>query len=241
MIFSWKNCSGEWKQVILVAECVFLRSLYGCTPAFYWIPSAALSAAIFTTVANLVTQLKQVYAFIRASPIEAVIWFAEVMITSTDARDLYVPLLPPHNTSRPAPAPISSSISVTSPAPGVIVYRFEESAIHPNIARSKVAVVACARATTRRGQTLAKNTGDRPWNDSVPSVNEEEEAKRPKLSALMLDFGKIAHMDVTAVQALVDMRSERERQSNAHQQRVSDSELELEQSVSALPDVEKKL
>ncbi|KIY46492.1 sulfate permease [Fistulina hepatica ATCC 64428] len=262
------KCGVRTPAAGILTAVVVIVALYGCTPAFYWIPSAALSAVIIHAVANLVTPPKQVYAFIRASPIEAVIWFAGVIvsvfgtiedgiytticvsvalllvrvamprghflgrvrvegardhvvpsdaeITSTDARDLYVPLLlPPSKTSIPAPAsvpaPISSSIPVTPPAPGVILYRFEESAIYPNIARLNVAVVACARATTRRGQALAKNKGDRPWNDAVPSVDEEEEAKRPRLHALVLDFGGVAHVDVTAVQALVDTRSELER------------------------------
>ncbi|KIY48067.1 hypothetical protein FISHEDRAFT_73984 [Fistulina hepatica ATCC 64428] len=66
---------------IVLTAVVVIVALYGCTPTFYWIPSAALSTAIFTAVANLVTPPKQVSTFIRASPIEAVTWFTGVMVS----------------------------------------------------------------------------------------------------------------------------------------------------------------
>ncbi|KIY46498.1 hypothetical protein FISHEDRAFT_75591 [Fistulina hepatica ATCC 64428] len=132
--------------------------------------------------------LFKVYAFVRVSPIEAVIWLAGVIvlvfgtvedsiytkicalaalllvrvamlrgdclghvrvegagnpsdaeITST-VRDLYVPLLPPPNTSRSVAA--SASTSVTPAAAGMIICRIEEGTIYPNVARLNVAVVA---------------------------------------------------------------------------------------------------
>lgn len=60
---------------------VVLVALYGLTPAFYWIPSAGLSAVIIHAVADLVAKPAQVYSFWRVSPLEFVIWWAAVLVT----------------------------------------------------------------------------------------------------------------------------------------------------------------
>jgi sodium-independent sulfate anion transporter 11 len=89
--------SGHW---ILLQECaqikirsphaplagvftaiIVLVALYGLTPAFFWIPSAGLSAVIIHAVADLVAKPSQVYSFWRVSPIEFVIWLAAVLVT----------------------------------------------------------------------------------------------------------------------------------------------------------------
>lgn len=54
-------------------------ALYGLTDAFYWIPTAALSAVIIHAVADLVASPPQVYAYWRISPLEFVIWCAGVL------------------------------------------------------------------------------------------------------------------------------------------------------------------
>ncbi|OCH95309.1 sulfate permease [Obba rivulosa] len=65
----------------LFSALVVIVALYGLTPAFYWIPSAALSAVIVHAVADLVASPKHVYSFWRVSPVEFVIWFAGMLVT----------------------------------------------------------------------------------------------------------------------------------------------------------------
>ncbi|KAI0747884.1 sulfate permease [Daedaleopsis nitida] len=65
----------------LFSAVVVIVALYGLTPAFFWIPTAALSAVIVHAVADLVASPQQVYSFWRVSPIEFVIWFASVLVT----------------------------------------------------------------------------------------------------------------------------------------------------------------
>jgi sodium-independent sulfate anion transporter 11 len=60
---------------------IVIVALYGLTPAFFWIPNAALSAVIIHAVADLVTSPAQAYAFWRISPLEFVIWLAAVLVT----------------------------------------------------------------------------------------------------------------------------------------------------------------
>jgi sodium-independent sulfate anion transporter 11 len=60
---------------------IVIVALYGLTPAFQWIPSAALSAVIIHAVADLVAKPSQVYSFWRVSPLEFFIWLAAVLVT----------------------------------------------------------------------------------------------------------------------------------------------------------------
>ncbi|KAG6821156.1 hypothetical protein H0H93_005376 [Arthromyces matolae] len=65
----------------IVTAIVVIVALYGLTPAFYWIPTAGLSAVIIHAVADLVASPSQVFSFWRVSPLEFLIWAAAVLIT----------------------------------------------------------------------------------------------------------------------------------------------------------------
>ncbi|KAF8497075.1 sulfate transporter family-domain-containing protein [Russula emetica] len=65
----------------ILSGIIVLVSLYGLTPAFYWIPTAALSAVIIHAVADLVTKPAQAYRFWCVSPFEFFIWLAAVIVT----------------------------------------------------------------------------------------------------------------------------------------------------------------
>ena len=47
----------------ILSGIIVLVALYGLTPAFYWVPTAGLSAVIIHAVADLVTKPPQVYKF----------------------------------------------------------------------------------------------------------------------------------------------------------------------------------
>jgi solute carrier family 26 (sodium-independent sulfate anion transporter), member 11 len=65
----------------ILSGIIVIVALYGLTPAFYWIPTAALSAVIIHAVADLVTKPPQVYQFWRHNPLEFFIWAAAVLVT----------------------------------------------------------------------------------------------------------------------------------------------------------------
>lgn len=79
----------------VVTAIVVLVALYGLTPAFYWIPTAGLSAIIIHAVADLVAPPSQVYSYWRVSPLEFIIWWAAVLITvfSSIENGIYVSIL----------------------------------------------------------------------------------------------------------------------------------------------------
>ncbi|KAL4074505.1 sulfate transporter family-domain-containing protein [Scleroderma yunnanense] len=65
----------------ILTAVVVIVALYGLTSAFYWIPTAGLSAVIIHAVADLVASPSQVYSFWRISPLEFFIWAAAVLVT----------------------------------------------------------------------------------------------------------------------------------------------------------------
>lgn len=65
----------------IVTSVIVIVALYGLTPAFFWIPTAGLSAVIIHAVADLVASPSQVYSFWRVSPLEFFIWVAAVLVT----------------------------------------------------------------------------------------------------------------------------------------------------------------
>ncbi|TRM56515.1 sulfate transporter family-domain-containing protein [Schizophyllum amplum] len=125
-------------------------------------------------------------------------------------REIYVPL-----------AETGEGIEVIPPAPGVIIYRFEESYLYPNSSVMNERIVDYVRARTRRGKDFSNvSLADRAWNDPGPrggSVDEERERNDalPLLRAVVLDFSSVSHIDTTAVQSLIDTRNEIERWTDA--------------------------
>lgn len=65
----------------IITAIVVIVALYGLTPAFYWIPTAGLSAVIIHAVADLVASPDQVFSYWRVSPLEFLIWLAAVLVT----------------------------------------------------------------------------------------------------------------------------------------------------------------
>lgn len=53
---------------------------------------------------------------------------------------------------------------------------------------------------------------DRPWNDPTPRhATQDEHDSRPTLKAIILDFSSVNIVDVTAAQALIDVRNQLDR------------------------------
>ncbi|KAJ7219064.1 sulfate permease [Mycena pura] len=236
----------------LVSAVVVIVALYGLTPAFFWIPNAALSAVIIHAVADLVASPAQVYSYWRVSPPEFVIWSAAVLVTvfSTVENGIYVSIsssvallllriahprgaflgkvtvrgnLSDSKGSREVFVPLSANgimnphIKIDPPSPGVIIYRFEESAVFPNASIVNADLVAYVKKHMRRGKDMSNvSAGDRAWNDPGPGRNGADahqiaNDKLPDLHAVVIDLSTVSHIDITAVQALIDTRNEIER------------------------------
>lgn len=108
---------------------------------------------------------------------------------------------------------------------GVVVYRMEDAFTYPNASRYVDDIQEYIKTVTRSGINYGNiPQGDRPWNNPGPnrwskkevilegelSASEKNDSK-PLLRAVVLDFAGVAHVDVTSVQNLVDLRRVLER------------------------------
>lgn len=113
---------------------------------------------------------------------------------------------------------LNPGIKVEDVPEGIIVYRFEDSFVFPNASLLNDRIVNYAKEKTRSGRTVVyKSLGERPWNEGfVPRSMAKyqrrlENDNRPLLRAVVFDFGAVANVDSTSVQALVDTRQQLER------------------------------
>ncbi|KAG6033867.1 hypothetical protein E4U41_006776 [Claviceps citrina] len=104
-------------------------------------------------------------------------------------------------------------VVVRSPYPGVFVYRFAEGFNYPNAGLYMNHLTEMIFRKTRRTDpgTVGK-LGDRPWNDPTPrKLLLDGTDDRPSLKAIILDFSSVNNVDVTAAQALIDVRNQLDR------------------------------
>ena len=124
-----------------------------------------------------------------------------------ETRNIYVPL--DHSDgSNPLVQPVS-------PPDGIFIYRFNEGFLYPNANHFTDHMVAHIKEQTRPGVAIAAvSLGDRPWNDPGPRHFDArliEQDTRPKLRAVILDFGGVPHLDLTGLQILIDTRNQLDR------------------------------
>ncbi|KAK6464172.1 high affinity sulfate permease [Scheffersomyces coipomensis] len=117
---------------------------------------------------------------------------------------------------------LNAHINVQPPPPGVIVFKPIESFTYPNSSRQIDIIADEAKRLTRRGKPYdSLSVGSRPWNDPGPlrfkvpflnnkTVHEVDQVAetRPLLRVLHLDFSVVTNIDVTSIQALVDLRKQ---------------------------------
>ena len=155
---------------------------------------AGVLAIIFTTIEI------GIYTVIIASLVLLLLRIArprgrflgKVKIRSTselqsESREVYVPLNPSANVMNP-------DLQVIPPAPGVILYRFEESYLYPNSSIINSTLVDYAKENTRRGRDFTGvSASQRPWNDPGPRKGAvvEDDSYKPLLRAIVLDFSGV--------------------------------------------------
>lgn len=119
-------------------------------------------------------------------------------------RNIYIPLSHSDGTN--------PTINLVSPGNGIFIYRIYESFLYPNAANYMKKMVHQIFLETRSGKTTAySNLGEQPWNLQTGRHPEREHHlndTRPRLHALILDFTGVPHIDVTALQNLVDIRQQ---------------------------------
>ncbi|KAJ6623405.1 sulfate permease [Mycena sp. CBHHK59/15] len=200
----------------LVASPAQVYSYWRVSPIEFVIWLAAVLTTVFSTVEN------GIYVSISTSVALLLIRIAhprgsflgKVTLRghpsdNKDSRDVFVPLTKDGVTN--------PHLKIDPPSPGVIVYRFEESAIFPNAALLNSELVSHVKKHMRRGKDMSNvPMSERPWNDPGPSrfgadADQVQNEKLPVLHAIVIDLASISHIDITAVQALIDTRNEVER------------------------------
>ena len=164
------------------------------SPLEFLIWVAAVLVTVFSSIEN------GIYTSIAASLALLLIrvarprgsFLGKVTIRSSDSdtqREVFVSLTK-DNVTNP-------HVKVIPPSPGVLVYRFEESYLYPNVSIANSVLVDYVKANLRRGKDMSNvKLSDRPWNDPGPSrhggeagqaVNEQ----KPILHAIVLDFSSV--------------------------------------------------
>lgn len=101
---------------------------------------------------------------------------------------------------------MNPAIHLLSPHPGVFIYRFSEGLNYANQAFHMEALQTYLMANTQRtSDENLEHESDRIWNASASKPDKRD---LPYLRAIILDFGSVNNLDITAVQGLIDLRKQ---------------------------------
>ncbi|KAI0512453.1 sulfate permease [Xylaria bambusicola] len=102
-------------------------------------------------------------------------------------------------------------VELTSPYPGIFIYRFSELLNYPSVSSTMEYLVEYVFAHTRPTTLRDSKKGERPWNDPGPKRPEDLNTNLPTLKAIILDFSSVNNVDVTSTQMLIDIRNQLDR------------------------------
>ncbi|KAK5637493.1 hypothetical protein RRF57_013208 [Xylaria bambusicola] len=102
-------------------------------------------------------------------------------------------------------------VELTSPYPGIFIYRFSELLNYPSVSSTMEYLVEYIFAHTRPTTLRDSKKGERPWNDPGPKRPEDQNTNLPTLKAIILDFSSVNNVDVTSMQMLIDVRNQLDR------------------------------
>ncbi|CAF0975870.1 unnamed protein product [Rotaria sordida] len=127
--------------------------------------------------------------------------------THVTTRNIYVPLNHSDG-SNPTIIPIL-------PGNGIFIYRVNESFLYPNANNYMEQLVEKIFRETKPGKVKPYGSlGEQPWNLKTsrhPEKDLQKDDQRPHLHALILDFTGVAHLDITGLESLVDVRRQLDR------------------------------
>ncbi|KAH8179737.1 sulfate permease family protein [Sarocladium implicatum] len=230
----------------VITGLVVLLAVQVLTVAFYYIPSAVLSAVVVHAVGDLVTPFGTIQQYWRVSPMEAVIFFVGVAASIIKSIEVGLYASVALSTSalfyRSPAAFMPEVLSATPPTesgtrhgddsdcsalrkseeiialreqarcPGVIKYRLPIDLNYINSGTTMENVLSLVMKLTRN---MARGSTSLPYEQErstrVGGGDSDEEGAilgLPALEAVAFDFTLVRHIDVTAVQKLVDVRKE---------------------------------
>lgn len=229
---------------LATTACVLL-SIYKLTDAFYWIPSATLSALIIVAVWQIILPFHVFWHYWKTSFADFIgsmvaFWVTlfvdvEIGIAAAVGYSLIyvllrlafsrVTLVTTDNVSRLYQF---SSTSLEEPAvpDNTMLFMLEDSVLYPNAARISRQITNAiytyssgtheVSSTTHATNETSAGATERLWNDTksryIRALRKEagtentEESPLPRLHAAIMDMTRVAHVDVTAMQALADIR-----------------------------------
>ncbi|KAF8841350.1 sulfate permease [Paxillus ammoniavirescens] len=201
----------------LVASPAQVYSFWRISPLEFVIWLAAVLVTIFSTIENgIYTSICASIALLLLRVAHPRGYFLGKVTLSNpqntgESRKVFVPLLPDGVTN--------PHTKVEPPAPGIIIYHFQESFLYPNCSIANSAIVDYVKENMRRGIDIAAiKLSDRAWNDPGPRGGSEAAQaannEKPDLHAIVLDFSGVSQIDTTGVQALIDTRSDVQRWAN---------------------------
>lgn len=101
---------------------------------------------------------------------------------------------------------MNPAIQLLSPHPGVFIYRLSEGLNYANQAFHMETLQTYLMAHTKRTSDEGlEHESDRIWNAAASS---SEDCDLPHLRAIVLDFGSVNNLDITALQGLIDLRKQ---------------------------------
>ncbi|KAJ3316594.1 hypothetical protein HDV06_003158, partial [Boothiomyces sp. JEL0866] len=211
----------------LVTALIVLLAIYVITPAFYYIPSAALSAIIIAAITDLISRPAllvelwsiEFYDFLSflIAFIVTIFFSIETAIYSSVTFALLVVL---YRVARPNTYTLArddaggwigvetlkhegDQVNAVPPPPGILVFRIEEALTYPNANYVNDYVVKMVEAATKSNR---KSKSELLWN--VPSENLQTDLGLPELKGIIFDLSAVNNIDATGLQTLVDIRKE---------------------------------
>ncbi|KAJ3251598.1 Sulfate permease 2, partial [Boothiomyces macroporosus] len=220
----------------LVTALIVLLAIYIITPAFYYIPSAALSAIIIGAITDLISRpalLVELWNIEFYDFLSFVIAFVITIFFSIEVAIytsvLFALLVVLYRVARPNAYTLvrdsaggwtgfetlkqdDDEVKASPPPPGILVFRIEEALTYPNANYITNYVNAEIQKHTKYN---GKDTVERLWCESEPRVKLDAEGvwdstskDLPVLEAVIFDFSAVNNIDATGLQTLVDIRKD---------------------------------
>ncbi|CAG8527587.1 9435_t:CDS:2 [Diversispora eburnea] len=210
-----------------------LLALYVLTPAFYYIPQAALAAIIIQAVLVLLVSPSYIKMLYQVQIWDLAVFAVAIIVSMVNTLDngilaswgfailiILIRIGRPHvdalgqlvlttfggkDNPKHAYVPLDhpSFTTVANPPDGIIIFRFKESITFPNATFIDDAIVDYVRLNTRRMYQMAVKKGDQPWNENYNLPRNE---KLPELRAIIFDCSAVALIDSSGLQSLLDVK-----------------------------------
>lgn len=212
---------------------VVVLALYVLTPAFFYIPEAVLAAVVIHAVLDLMAGPTFLKTLWKTSIVEFFIFVVSVIIScfADIETAIYVSvglylLLLFFRLSRPEVVSVGrieqdsldelfgkhytyvneedpNFASRTSDLPqGLLIVRPTQSILYPSANHVSEQILHLVKSRTRPGSETGVD--EKPWNEVLAPI--QEGTSNPQLEYLLLDFGSVHRMDVTAMHVFSSLK-----------------------------------